>query len=92
MIDSIPASGRASWRAHRVTEGDTVASVATKYRVTVKSVLAANPETGTALEPGDFVVVPSAAPPVRRARPAVKTRRKAQAVACLGRTSTSIKR
>jgi hypothetical protein len=62
------------------------------YRVTVKSVLAANPETGAALEPGDFVVVPSAAPPVRRARPAVKTRRKAQAVACLGRTSTSIKR
>jgi membrane-bound lytic murein transglycosylase D len=41
-IAAIPQANRNSWRYHRVVAGDTLASVAREYRVTVKDVAAAN--------------------------------------------------
>jgi membrane-bound lytic murein transglycosylase D len=41
-ITAIPTGKRNAWRYHRVAEGDTLASVALKYRVTVAALAAAN--------------------------------------------------
>ncbi len=60
-IASIPADMRLWWRYHKVQPGDTLASLSHFYRVTAKSILAANQLEETGLEPGARLVIPVAA-------------------------------
>ena len=58
-ITAIPESKRNSWRYHKVTPDDTLASIARTYRVSVSELAAANDLRSTATLNGlDAVVVP----------------------------------
>jgi membrane-bound lytic murein transglycosylase D len=59
-IASIPSDMRLWWRYHKVQPGDTLASLARTYRVTAKSIGAANQIDSTDLEAGAKVVIPLA--------------------------------
>src|SRR5579859_3255477 len=62
-IADIPADKWVSWRRHRVESGETLTSIAKKYRVTPGAIAAANDlEAGTALEAGDKLIIPAARP------------------------------
>ena len=80
----VPKAGRATWRLHRVTEGDTLDAIARRYRTTPQQIVAENPASMADLGAGSLLIVPAA--PVspklaakarvvsvrKRARPAVK--------------------
>ena len=57
-LDTIPPERRASWRIHRVAEGDTLESVARRYNMAVSSIAAANADSDN--EIGDVLVIPTA--------------------------------
>jgi membrane-bound lytic murein transglycosylase D len=60
-IVAIPNDMRLWWRYHKIQPGDTLASLARSYRVTAKSIVAANQLDGTDLEANAKVVIPVAA-------------------------------
>lgn len=69
-LSAVPENRRIAWRVHRVSEGDTLASIAYRYKMTEKSLSVANPTLAGNPEPGDLVVVPAAEqkePVVKRA-------------------------
>jgi membrane-bound lytic murein transglycosylase D len=57
-LDAIPPNRRASWRIHRVVEGETMESIARRYRMAVSNIAAANSEADA--EIGDVLVIPTA--------------------------------
>jgi membrane-bound lytic murein transglycosylase D len=57
-LDTIPAERRVSWRIHRVSEGDTIESIARRYKMAVRSIEAAN--TDAEAEIGDVLIIPTA--------------------------------
>jgi len=57
-IDAVPAGMRIHWRAHRVTGGETMASVALRYGLREEALASANPRG--ALSPGDVLAIPVA--------------------------------
>jgi membrane-bound lytic murein transglycosylase D len=59
-IASIPPDMRLWWRYHKVEPGDTVASLAHSYRVTAKSIEAANHLDGADLEQDAHLIIPIA--------------------------------
>jgi membrane-bound lytic murein transglycosylase D len=60
-VATIPASRRNSWRYHKVTPDDTLASIARTYRVSVGELASANELGGTAkLDGVDALIVPVA--------------------------------
>jgi len=62
-IADIPADKWVSWRRHRVEAGETLTSIAKKYRVTAAAIAAANDlESGTELELGEKLIIPAARP------------------------------
>ncbi len=62
-IADIPADKWVSWRRHRVEAGDTLSSIAKKYRVTAVSIAEANDiERNQALVPGQKLIIPAARP------------------------------
>ena len=59
-IAAIPPDKWISWRRHRVEAGETLASMAKKYRVTVAAIAEANNiERTTTLEPGTKLTIPA---------------------------------
>jgi membrane-bound lytic murein transglycosylase D len=62
-IAAIPPDKWNSWRRHRVESGETLASIAKKYRVTPVAVAEANNmERTAALEPGSKLIIPATQP------------------------------
>ncbi len=62
-IADIPADKWVSWRRHRVEAGETLTSIAKKYRVTSAAIAAANDmESGTELAVGEKLIIPAARP------------------------------
>jgi membrane-bound lytic murein transglycosylase D len=62
-IADIPADKWVSWRRHRVEAGETLTSIAKKYRVTAASIADANElERSEALKPGEKLIIPAARP------------------------------
>jgi membrane-bound lytic murein transglycosylase D len=59
-IAAIPTDMRLWWRYHNVQPGDTLASLAHSYRVTAKSIAAANQLDGAELEADAKVIIPVA--------------------------------
>jgi membrane-bound lytic murein transglycosylase D len=62
-IADIPADKWVSWRRHRVESGETLTSIARKYRVTAQAIAEANDlERGAQLEAGEKLIIPAARP------------------------------
>jgi membrane-bound lytic murein transglycosylase D len=62
-IADIPADKWVSWRRHRVEAGDTLTSIAKKYRVTPSAIADANDlERGEGLTAGEKLIIPAARP------------------------------
>jgi len=62
-IADIPADKWVSWRRHRVETGETLTSIAKKYRVTAAAIAQANDlESGAGLEPGQKLIIPATKP------------------------------
>jgi len=60
-LDLVPAERRASWRVHRITAGDTLPTIARRYKVEERSILAINADCMSA-EEGDLLVIPASYP------------------------------
>lgn len=58
-LAQIPVEKRASWRSHRLSDGETLASIAARFRVSQSSIVAVNRESGEDLKAGDLVVIPA---------------------------------
>jgi membrane-bound lytic murein transglycosylase D len=62
-IADIPSEKWVSWRRHRVESGETLASIAKKYRVTTAAIADANGvERTAALDAGQKLIIPAAQP------------------------------
>ena len=62
-IADIPPEKWVSWRRHKVAPGDTLTSIAKKYRVTPAAIASANNlEKGEALSAGDKLIIPAVQP------------------------------
>src|SRR6266436_5013378 len=62
-IADIPPEKWVSWRRHKVAPGDTLTSIAKKYRVTPAAIASANNlEKGEALSAGDKLIIPALQP------------------------------
>jgi membrane-bound lytic murein transglycosylase D len=62
-IAAIPPEKWISWRRHRVEGGETLASIAKKYRVTQAAIADANNlERSAVLEPGEKLIIPATQP------------------------------
>jgi len=62
-IADIPPDKWVSWRRHKVTSGDTLTSIAKRYKVTPAAVASANNlEKGAELNPGDKLIIPATQP------------------------------
>ena len=60
-IADIPADKWVSWRRHRVEAGETLTSIAKKYRMTPATIAQANNlEKGAALDAGEKLIIPAA--------------------------------
>ena len=59
-LDAVPASGRASWRLHRVEKGETLADIARRYRTAASAIVSANNNAVSAPEAGDVLLIPAA--------------------------------
>lgn len=70
MLEMVPADKRDAWRAHRVGDSDSLASIARRYRVTEKAIAAVNDATEETLRPGDLLVIPAAAQAESKRAPA----------------------
>ena len=74
-IADIPADKWVSWRRHRVETGETLTSIAKKYRVTPVAIAQANNlEKGAALEPGEKLIIPAVLPSAETKRRLVSYR------------------
>jgi membrane-bound lytic murein transglycosylase D len=60
-LEAVPENRRASWRAHRVGDGETLAVIAQRYRTSKASILAANQALASAPEAGDWLLIPAVA-------------------------------
>ena len=62
-IADIPADKWVSWRRHRVEAGETLTSIAKRYRVTPVAIAEANDlDRGEKLEPGEKLIIPATRP------------------------------
>jgi LysM repeat protein len=92
-LDSIPADKRLAWRAHRVSEGDTLASIARRYRVAEGSIASVNPLVAGLPAAGELLIIPAAqqksvsrAPVKRRAAASSKANTRAGKATVRGAT------
>ena len=82
-LESVPEDKRASWRLHRVTDGETLVSIARRYSTASNSIVAANSRLDSAFfeapEQGEMILIPASlregpAPGTAvKARPATKS-------------------
>lgn len=62
-LETVPSARRAAWRVHRLGDGETLASVAQRFRTTQKSILAANRALDGGPEAGDLLLIPASETP-----------------------------
>ena len=61
VIAAIPTDMRVWWRYHKVTPGETLASIARSYRTTAKAISSANNLETAAVDPDTSLIIPIAA-------------------------------
>ena len=57
-LASVPETRRASWRVHRIGQGETLASIAKQYNTPLSSIASANSASSAGI--GDVLVIPAA--------------------------------
>ncbi len=68
-IADIPPEKWVSWRRHKVAPGDTLTSIAKKYRVTPAAIASANSlEKGAELNAGDKLIIPATQPVTEKSK------------------------
>lgn len=73
-LEAIPASRRASWRVHKVGEGETLQSIAKRYKMPPSAIAAANHDDDAAF--GDVLVIPTSSQLERlTAKPSAKVKK-----------------
>jgi len=76
-LETVPADKRASWRMHKVSEGETIADIARLYDTRTTSIIAANSQLDTKFfespESGEVLLIPAT---LREAKPAVSKARR----------------
>jgi membrane-bound lytic murein transglycosylase D len=58
-LQMVPADRRASWRMHKVADGETLASIGKRYGMAASSIAAANGLKSAVAVPGDMLVIPA---------------------------------
>ena len=90
-VDIIPSGHRASWRIHRVLNGETLAEIAHRYSTAAGAITAANRSVVDPPEPGDLLAIPTGYQAPRsvthQARPVSSHRASRRAVASTGRSA-----
>jgi membrane-bound lytic murein transglycosylase D len=59
-LNAVPPDKRTSWRLHRVVEGETLNSIASRYRTAATNIASVNRASMDDLRAGDIVVIPAA--------------------------------
>ena len=59
-LDVVPPDHRANWRLHRVTDGETLATIGHRFSTSAAALVAANEHTPDPPEAGDLLVIPAA--------------------------------
>jgi membrane-bound lytic murein transglycosylase D len=59
-LEMVPLEQRAAWRLHRVEPGETLATIAKRYRATAKGITDVNRLDGGAPEEGNLLLIPAA--------------------------------
>jgi len=91
-LETIPTEKRASWRIHRVSEGDTLEAIAKRYNMPVSAISAANNVTEAEL--GDVLAIPTASQVERAARAKGSSAKRgavARTAAAVGHRAASVK-
>ena len=93
-IDNVPADKRAAWKLHRVERGETVASIAKRYRMTNAVISEANGRSSVEPEAGDLLVIPASFsyldPPAAVRRVAVYGQNRGRYAAAVKRPSAPV--
>lgn len=91
-LDAVPAAKRASWRMHRVEQGETLATIAKRYRTAPAAIAAANNATVAAPEAGDVLLIPAAYEEKSVVRAGAKKSRRTTASAASRRSPAVVSR
>jgi membrane-bound lytic murein transglycosylase D len=73
-LETVPADRRASWRMHKVENGETLAMIGKRYGASPSAIAAANRIVSEAPEAGDRLAIPQAAVTASSARKAAARR------------------
>ena len=61
-VAELPATERLAWKRHKVRYGESLGSIAKKYRTTVATIRSANDIQGNLIRTGDSLMIPAASP------------------------------
>ena len=63
-LTDLPATERLSWKRHKIRYGESLGSIAKKYRTTVDTIRSANEISGNTIRAGESLLIPAASPNV----------------------------
>ena len=61
-VSQLPSTERVAWERHKVSYGESLGSIANRYRTTVKTIRSANDIRGNLIHTGDYLMIPAALP------------------------------
>ncbi len=64
-LAALPKTQRLSWQRHRVSYGESLGSLAQRYRTTVATIRSANDISGNTIRAGESLLIPAASPDVQ---------------------------
>ena len=59
-VSQLPSTERVAWERHKVSYGESLGSIANRYRTTVKTIRSANDLRGNLIHTGDSLMIPAA--------------------------------
>ncbi len=57
-LDQLPASERVSWKRHKISSGESLSTLASKYGTTVSALKSANNLSSTSIRAGKYLLIP----------------------------------
>ncbi|MEK9871409.1 MAG: LysM peptidoglycan-binding domain-containing protein, partial [Gammaproteobacteria bacterium] len=78
-LAALPIEDRVAWQRHKIRNGESLGSIAKKYRTTIGAIRSANHISGDIIRAGDSLLIPSAAEHERYAMTAASRLAKRQA-------------
>jgi len=61
-VSELPFTERLAWKRHQISYGESLGSIANKYRTTVETIRTANDIRGNLIHTGDSLMIPAASP------------------------------